>query len=116
MAKFLFALHEQPGALADLSPEEIQAVVQRYIQWREGLAAKGTMIGGEKLTDEGGKHLSRAGSELVVTDGPYSGAKEVMAGFFLIEAADYERAVAVAETCPHLDYGRIEVRAIEEVG
>ena len=115
MAKYIFALHEVPGGLNEATPEEIQAVIGKYVGWREELAAKGTIIGGEKLADEGGKWLAREDSGIVVSDGPYSEAKEIMAGFFLVSAEDYGHAVAIARSCPHLDYGRIEVREIEEV-
>jgi hypothetical protein len=38
----------------------------------------------------------------------------VMAGFFLIEAANYDEAVEAAKTCPHMDFGTIEVRQIQK--
>jgi hypothetical protein len=50
-----------------------------------------------------------------VTDGPFPETKEVVGGVFLIAGADYEDAVAVASTCPHLEFGRIEVRRVDPV-
>jgi hypothetical protein len=51
-----------------------------------------------------------------VTDGPYSESQEILGGFFMIEAADYDEAVEIARTCPHLGKGkRIEVRQVDEV-
>jgi len=52
-------------------------------------------------------------SKPVVKDGPFAEAKEVMGGFFVVEAEDYDQAVEVAKTCPHMDFGSIEVRQIE---
>ena len=47
-------------------------------------------------------------------DGPYSEAKEVMGGFFVIEAADYDEAVKISSDCPHLRAGRrIELRQVD---
>ena len=118
MPRYMLLLHEAPtGPAIDLSPEEIQAVIARYKAWRESL---GTRIhGGEKLTAEGGRALRRdaaAGKpgRVRVTDGPYTEAKEILGGFFVLEARSYDDAVKLAETCPHLEFGWIQVREIEE--
>lgn len=55
------------------------------------------------------------GSKPLVTDGPYSESKEVIGGYYTIEADDYEHAVETAKECPHVDFGTIEIRAIEKV-
>lgn len=115
MARFILALHEQPTTFADATPEQIQAVIAEYMSWRQGLTEQGLMEGGEKLCDEGGRHISKADDAILVSDGPFSEAKEVFAGFFLIKADDYDHAVRIAKTCPHVHNGRIEVRRIEEV-
>lgn len=116
MAQFMVLLEENPSqAGADLSPEEIQGIVAKYMAWRENLAAQGRLHGSNKLKDEGGKLLVKAGDGAQVTDGPYSETKEVIAGYFVIEAASYDEAVAMCETCPHLDYGRIIVREVDMV-
>jgi hypothetical protein len=48
-----------------------------------------------------------------VIDGPYPETKEIIGGYFLIEAASYDEAVEIALSCPHVDLGRIEVREVE---
>jgi hypothetical protein len=115
MPKYLLLLHEEPNSNEGLSADEIQGVIAEYVAWRRGIAHQ--VVGGEKLTDEGGRILSGQGAALRVVDGPYSEAKEVLGGFFLITARDYDQAVQIASSCPHLKYGRrIEVRQVEEVG
>ena len=44
---------------------------------------------------------------------PYTEAKEVLGGYFLIEAASYEQAIERSRDCPHLEFGSIEIRAID---
>ena len=51
-----------------------------------------------------------------VVNGPYSEAKEVVAGFMVIRAADYEEAVALASDCPHVNCGRVEIRQADPMG
>lgn len=115
MPKFMLILHDVPGALADVSPEEMQAVIARYVAWGEALGRAGKHHGGHKLTDEGGRTMRKEGERIVVVDGPYAEAREVVGGYFLIEAADYAEATALSEGCPHLDCGRIEVRQVDEM-
>ncbi len=116
MAKFMLLLHENPASLAETSPAEIQRIIQEYSAWREGLVAAGRLAGGEKLKDEGGKSLSLIEGRVRVVDGPYSEAKEVIGGYFAIEAGDYDEAVEISRGCPHLTYGsRIERREIDRI-
>ncbi len=116
MPNFLLLLHQKPGRFGNLSPEEIQKILGSYIAWREALIKRNKMRAGEKLTDDGGRHLRTQGGKLSVTDGPYSESQEILGGFFMIEAADYEEAVEIARTCPHQGEGRwIEVRQVDAV-
>lgn len=113
MSQYVLFLHEAPGDFAEVSPAEMQQIIERYAAWSRELGPR--RVGGEKLRDEGGRHLRRTGAGVGVTDGPYGEAKEVVSGFFIIEAEDYDRAVEVARTCPHMDFGWIEVREVEPV-
>lgn len=113
MSKFMLVLHDDPSVFADLSPEDMQKVVQRYNEWAGKLAQQGRMAGGEKLKDEPGRIVRRDGDKPVVKDGPYSETKEVFGGFFLINAESYDEAIALSQDCPHLDYGTIEIRAVD---
>lgn len=114
MPNFMLLLHEQPADYSQFSPEDIEAVIGEYIAWRHQVEAEGRYVGGEKLRDEGGRHLAMSDGGLRVTDGPFTEAKEVIGGYFTISAADYDEAVRIASTCPHLKYGgRIELRQTE---
>ena len=114
MPNYMLLLHETPADYSQFSPEQIQSVIAEYVAWRTTVASTGNLIGGEKLADEGGKRLSGYGADLRVTDGPYAEAKEVIGGYFVISAADYDEAVAISRNCPHLKFGgRIELREIE---
>lgn len=116
MAEYVLLLHEDPSAFAELAPTEIEAVIAKYMGWRERLAAEGRLAGGIKLKDEGGRRVSRENGKVRVIDGPYSEAKEVIGGFFMIKASDYEEAVEISRGCPHIEYGGwIELREVDPV-
>jgi hypothetical protein len=115
MSKYILFLHEDPAVFAEMSPEEMQRIIGVYRTWKESLIAKGKLFEpSRKLKDEGGKRLSRRKERLVVADGPYTEAKDVLAGLFVIEAATYDEAVTIATGCPHLQYGEIEIREVDE--
>ena len=111
MPQYLLVLRDDPSQFSDLSPEEMQKVMQRYGDWRRSLQNR--IIGGHKLKDGEGRVMRSENNKPIVTDGPFAEAKEVMGGVFILEAADYNLAVEVAKTCPHMDFGTIEVRQIE---
>lgn len=116
MNQYLLLLHECPADYLDLSAEEMRALVARYSAWASDLGQRGLLAGGEKLTDDGGRHLRLQGGEPLAIDGPYAEAKDVIGGYFLIKAEGEAEAQAIAQTCPHLR-GRnwIEVRRIDRV-
>ena len=114
MTQYLLILKENPADFSKFSPEELQSIFGEYKAWRSKLQTDGNYVGGNKLTDEGGKIMAKNGSGIRVTDGPYVEAKEVIGGYFLISAENYDAAVRVAEGCPHLKFGFIELRQIEQ--
>lgn len=109
MAQYLVLLRDESWNPAEMSPEEMQAVFQRYRAWMNRIRA----VGGQKLRDDEGRVLRRNGKGVAVTDGPYAEAKEIMGGFLIIEADSYDDAVRQCQDAPHLEFGSIEIRAIE---
>ena len=114
MARYILLLHEAASQDAELSPEEMQKVIQEYVAWSKKIQAEGHHLGGEKLGNEGGRWIQRDDEAIRVVDGPYTEAKEVISGFFMIQADDYDQAVEIAQECPHMNHGWIEVRAIDD--
>lgn len=118
MAQFMLLLHQAPHYNADLPREKMMEMTRRYMAWADGLRQKGKMVGGEKLTASGGRHVRVKDGKPVASDGPYAEAKEVIGGYFVIEAADLAEAEAIARECPHLAIAPsnwAEVRPIEDM-
>ncbi len=113
MAKYLILLYNDPKDWASLSPEEIQKAVQKFVGWRNKLQERGIYAGSNKLADDAGKVL-RGHNPVRVTDGPYSETKEVLGGYFLFEAANYDEAVRLSQECPGLEFkSTIELRQVD---
>jgi hypothetical protein len=87
MAKYLFLIQHEMGAYEGRSPDEMQNTGRTL----------------RRNKDQG---------RLTVSDGPYVEGKELVAGFYLVEARDYEHAVELARDCPVLDRGILELREI----
>lgn len=117
MTKFMLILHETPGRFRKLSPEQMQQTVERYRSWVDRkLRSTDRLVASDKLKEEGGKVLTKQNGRLSVVDGPYSEAKEVVGGFFLFRAESYNEAIELIADCPHLDFGRIEIRQTDAMG
>jgi len=110
MKNFLFVYRADYSAMPqDLSPEQMQANTQRWMDWVGSIAAQ------NKLADRGsgllptGKTLS---GNNVVTDGPYAEIKESIMGYSIINADSYEEALELAAGSPILPFGTVEIREI----
>lgn len=94
-----------------LSPEQMQQVSNQWMAWFNRLKDQGRAVAGNPLEPEGRVVSGKNGR--VVSDGPFSEAKETIGGYFLLNVKTMDEAVAIAQECPGLPYGaRIEVRAI----
>jgi hypothetical protein len=85
--------------------------LRRYAELTESLAESGELIVSEALADPSLTRRVRAAEDMV-TDVPLAEAKEQLAGFFLVDCADAERAVAIAARVPEAAFGLVEVRPV----
>ena len=92
------------------SPEDIQNAMKQFHAWFERKSDQGKMKNGHQLGPEGKVLFGRKG----VMDGPFAESKEVIASYWVIQAANLEEAVEVAKGGdPLLKYGEtVEVRPI----
>jgi hypothetical protein len=98
----------------ELSPEQLQKVVSDWYSWFEGLMKEGKAIGGHPLQTQGKLVSGRKGR--TVADGPFAESKEAIGGYFYLQVANEQEAIAIAQQCPGLDYGCVvEVRPVAEM-
>ena len=57
MAQYMLLLHQVPNYNMDLPREKMLEMTKRYMAWADALRQKGKMVGGEKLTASGGRHV-----------------------------------------------------------
>jgi len=84
-----------------------------YAALNEDLSASGEMIVSEALADPSlAKRVSVREGRTMTTDGPFAEVKEHLAGFFLLECENIERAVEHAARVPEAELGLVEVRPV----
>ena len=112
MPKYLLLVSGDEERERALTDEERRAIVDGHRALIAELAAAGTLVASEALTDSSLAHVVRNGS---VTDGPYAETKEVVGGFYVVECASDEEAVAVAKRIPASPGLAVEVRPIVDM-
>ncbi|MGE4074366.1 MAG: YciI family protein [Reyranella sp.] len=118
MAQYMLLLHQVPNYNMDLPREKMLDMTRRYMAWADSLRQKGKLAGGEKLVAGGVRHVRIENGKPVASDGPYAEAKDVIGGYFVIEARDAAEAEAIARECPHLAISAtnwVELRPIEDM-
>jgi len=95
MTKYLFLYRNPPsGPQKQPSPEEMQQMMKQWTDWKEKYKAHVVDMGDGLKPD--GRTVTASG----VTDGPFAESKELIGGFSIVEAKDYEQALEVAKACP----------------
>ena len=109
MSQFMLLLYDDPSGWQKLSPDEMQKALEKYMAWTKKPFTRDS----KRLAGDAGRVIRSAGGRPRATDGPYSETKEVLGGFYTIEADSYDEAVKRALDHPHLEYGgAIEVRQL----
>jgi hypothetical protein len=95
------------------APEAVAAQMAEYDAFTDHLRARGAMKGGEALDSTATATTVRVvDGRTVTTDGPFAETKETLGGFYLVEAADLDEAIAYAVMIPGARLGCIEVRPV----
>jgi hypothetical protein len=95
-----------------LDPERVAAMMK----YNEALKDAGVLITLDGLHPPSmGARVSFAGGKPMVTDGPFTEAKEVLGGYWMIDVASREEAIAWARRCPASDNEIIEIRQVQEM-
>jgi hypothetical protein len=99
-----------PGVKLD--PERVKSMMA----YNEALQAAGVLRALDGLHPPStGARVSFAGGKPLVTDGPFAEAKEVLGGYWIIDVASREEAIAWATRCPASENEVIEVRQIQDI-
>jgi hypothetical protein len=101
---------EEPAEDLELTPE----MMAPWAAFNDEAAAAGVLRGGSGLQHSTTATTVRGGGEVVLTDGPFVETKEQLAGFYVVDVADLDEAIAWAKKVPAVGWGAaIEVRPVQ---
>lgn len=114
--KFLCLVYFEPETLAALSPSEKATLDCDSIAYDKELNRRGHYITSDALKPVSSARTVRVRrGKASAMDGPFAETKEHLGGFILINAADMDAAVKIAEGIPLAKLGGIEVRPIMQI-
>jgi hypothetical protein len=114
--RYMLALVGEESDWQDSSPEEMQELMSAWNAFDKEVREAGAFVAGEALQQSATATTVRisADGERVVSDGPFAETKEQLGGFYLLECADLDEALAWARKVP-LEDGAIEVRPVVDL-
>src|SRR6266705_4438886 len=99
-----------PGAMPDAK------LVAAMMKYNESLQKAGVLLALDGLHPPSmGARVSFSGGRPTVTDGPFTEAKEVLGGYWMIQVKSAEEAIEWAKRCPASDNETIEIRQVQEL-
>jgi hypothetical protein len=99
-----------PGTLPEAK------AIEPMMKYNEALQKAGVLLALDGLHPPSmGARVSFAGGKPVVTDGPFTEAKEVLGGYWMIDVTCREEAIAWAKQCPASGNEVIEIRQVQEM-
>jgi len=108
---FALLIVETPGERELRSEAQSLDRYERMVRFGEDLKVRGLLTVSQALTSErNGARVRIQEGEMSVVDGPFSEAKEMIGGFFLLTCDSREQAIAIARECPATGWATIEVR------
>jgi hypothetical protein len=109
--KYALLIYSDPTVEA--SPEDMANIMAEYNKFTTSINERGINLGGEALDAvETATTVRVRNDETLTTDGPFAETKEVFGGFYLIDVADLDAAIAVAAELPGSWHGSVEVRPV----
>ena len=114
--KYLCLIHLNEEELNARPARELSALNAEHLDFNDRLRESGHFIVAEALQPAAEAACVRVRTEQAsVTDGPFTEAKELIAGFYLIEARDMREATDIAARIPSARLGTVEVRAARQL-
>jgi hypothetical protein len=99
-----------------LSDEQRTAFGRAHLALTDELTGTGELVASEGLPDPSSATMVRVrGGRTLTSDGPFAEAKEYLAGFYLVDVPDLDRAVEIAARAPDAETGSVEVRPVYDM-
>ncbi len=114
MTQYLLAVHTDFDDVANTDEAEMHRAIAQVDAFNTELQASGNWVFAGGLTPPSDATVvDAAAGEAVLTDGPYAETKEVLGGFWVVEVADLDAALEIAQRASKACMGKVEVRPFQ---
>jgi len=115
--KYMLLIYSNPTSWAALSEAERSGLNAEYGTFTKGIIDSGEFVSGDALADTNAASTVRVrGGKTDVTDGPFVEFKEHLAGYYVVDCKDLDRALALAAKIPDARLSGVEVRPVMDMG
>jgi hypothetical protein len=110
---YMLLMVEPIGQRQARTEAEGRAAYASMVSWAESLQKRGLLLATESLRSQASaSRIQRREGRPYITDGPFPETKEMIGGFFLIDCATQQEAIAIASECPAAEWLTVEVRGV----
>ena len=114
MPQYMLSVIHEPDLDEHLSEDDMQRMFTQVDAFNQELQSTGAWVfAGGLMPISDATCVDATGAEPVITDGPYAEAKEYLGGFWVVEAADLDAALAIAAKGSAACEGKVEVRPLQ---
>lgn len=106
---YMLLIMEPAGQRRERGLEAGKEAYAEMLRYSESLKERGVLVATQSLR-EGGQRLTVRGGKRAVLDGPFTEAKELVGGYFLVNCDTRDAALALAAECPAAQWATVEVR------
>lgn len=111
--RYLLLIASNPEANGAMTEAQQSEMYAEYTEFTNKLVASGEMVDGAPLAGiETATTVRVRNGKRTSTDGPFAETKEVLAGYYLVEVPDLDRAIELAAMIPDARTGGVEVRPV----
>jgi hypothetical protein len=111
--QYLLLIHDDEAHWGEMPEDERNAIYSEYTKFTEDVQNAGVLLGANQLQPAGTATVVHVeDGKTLTTDGPFAETKEVLGGYYLIDAETLDEALEWAAKIPSARYGHIEVRPI----
>ena len=108
---YMLLIIEPVGQRRERTGAEGHRVYEQMLHFADKLKTRGVLRASESLAS-GARRLQKRDGRQDIVDGPFAEAKEMVGGFFLLDTASEDEALAIAAECPAAEWCSVEVRQL----
>jgi len=112
--QYMLLIYEPEEAYANAPEATLTEIVGKHMALSEELRAQGVLLGGDGLqgVDTATTVVTAEGGAQTLHDGPFAETREQLGGYYAVDVADLDAALAVARRIPVVPGGKVEVRPV----